>query len=495
MVKDTLGASNVIGQGTYGCVHKPQLKCKDKARKDATTVSKLMTRKHANQELGEYNLIDFADEKQEYYLGIPDDCNVDSKNAANLMAIAKCRDFEAKQVQDYKLLLMKYGGKDLDDFSDEVHKWKKTPENVKQIELFWLEVSRLFRGLNAFKKNGIVHHDLKHQNIVYNKETNRINFIDFGFMTAKNSIINKCTYSDYWLANTHHWSFPIEIVLLNKDTYNRYADGNVYTLAYDLASVTDDLSDQLSYFFECVSDFKPNTTEYNNITGKFIRKFFNLSRNLNSNDYNNFLNKSVDTIDSYGVGIALLVMLRKSKHLLDKTFSMRAFTLFMNMVHPNVYSRVDTEVLMNEYEDLLSDEGFLKKHNMKFENHRLVSGIEIPPAVEKTINLIVKDTSKVSKSDLKTISINHEPKRVCPPGKEYKPTTKRCVKTCKNGYVRNANFKCIRDRTRKTVKKCPSGKELNPNTNRCRVQCKPGKTRNDKGNCVNLKGNPFSPDM
>lgn len=495
MPKDTFGKSKVIGQGTYGCVHKPQLKCKDKSRKNDTTVSKLMTRKDANQELGEYNLIDFADEKKEYYLGIPDDCNVDGKNAANLMAIAECRDFEPKQVENYKLLLMKYGGKDLDDFSNEVHTWKKTPENVNLIELFWLEVSRLFRGLNAFKKNGIVHHDLKHQNIVYNKETNRINFIDFGFMTDKDSIINKSKNSDYWLSQQHHWSFPIEIVLLNKDTYNRYADGNVYTLANDLASVTDDLSDQLGYFFECVSDFKPNTTEYNNVTGKFIRKFFKLSKNLNHTDYDNFINKSVDTIDSYGVGIALLVMLRKSKHLLDKTFSMRAFTLFMNMVHPNVYSRIDTDVLMNEYEDLLSEQGFLKGHNMTFDNHRLVSGIEIPSAIEKTINLIVKDTSKVSKSDLKIISINHEPTRVCPPGKEYKPTTKRCVKTCKNGYVRNANFKCVRDKTRKTVKKCPSGKELNPNTNRCRIQCKPGKTRNDKGNCVNLKGNPFSPDM
>ncbi len=32
----------------------------------------------------------------------------------------------------------------------------------------------------------------------------------------------------------------------------------------------------------------------------------------------------------------------------------------------------------------------------------------------------------------------------CPPGKELNPKTNRCNKTCKNGYTRNAQFKCIK---------------------------------------------------
>jgi len=495
MNKDTFGKPEVIGQGTYGCVHKPQMKCKDRPRKDETTVSKLMTRENANQELGEYSLIDFADEKKEYYLGIPDDCNVDDKNAINLMAIAKCRDFEPKQVENYKLLLMKYGGKDLDEFGKEVKQWSKTPENIKKIELFWIEVSRLFRGLNAFKKNGIVHHDLKHPNVVYNQGTNRINFIDFGFMTDKDSIINKCRDSDYWLAQKHHWSFPIEIVLWNKKTYNRYANGTVSKLAKDFSTVSKEISKQIGYFFDCITDFKSGTAEYKNITSKMIKQFFNLSMNLDKREYNQFINKSIDTVDSYGLGIALMYMLKKSTHLLDRDFSKRAFLLFKNMVHPNVYSRYDTDMLMNEYEEILSEQGLLKKHNMKFDNHRLVDGAEIPTVLEKTIDMIVKDTANVSKSDLKTISVNDEPVRICPPGKVYKPSTKRCVKTCKHGYVPNANFKCVRDKNRKTVKKCPTGKILNPKTNRCKNLCKPGKIHNEKGNCVNLKGNPFSVNL
>lgn len=491
MGKDNLGLSKVIGQGTFGCVHKPQMKCKDKERNDETTVSKLMTRENANQELGEYALIDFADEKKEYYLGIPDDCNIDSKNANNLMAIAKCRDFEPKLVDNYKLLLMKYGGKDLDEFGKEVKQWSRNPENIKKIELFWIEVSRLFRGLNAFKKNGIVHHDLKHQNIVYNQGTNRINFIDFGFMSNKNSIIDKCRISDYWLANKHHWSFPIENVLWNKKTYNNYATGTVSKLAKDFSSVSNEISKQIGYFFDCITDFKLGSAEYKNITCKMITQFFNLSMNLDKREYNQFLNKSIDTVDSYGLGIALMYMLKQSKHLLDRDFSIRAFLLFKNMVHPYVYSRYDTDVLMNEYEDLLSEQGLLKTHNMRFDNHRLVEGTELPTVLEKTINRIVKDTSKVSKADLHTISVNDEPIRKCPEGKEYKRATKRCVKTCKIGYKRDDNFKCVRDKTLKNIKNCPPGKKLNLNTNRCIKLCKPGFIHNDQNKCRKLKGNPF----
>ena len=85
-------------------------------------------------------------------------------------------------------------------------------------------------------------------------------------MTDKDSIINKCRDSDYWLAQKHHWSFPIEIVLWNKKTYNRYANG----------TVSKEISKQIGYFFDCITDFKSGTAEYKNITSKMIKQFFNL---------------------------------------------------------------------------------------------------------------------------------------------------------------------------------------------------------------------------
>ena len=48
---------NRVGEGSYGCVHNPPLKCRDKLyNPDPTKVSKILTKKHANSELREFKL-------------------------------------------------------------------------------------------------------------------------------------------------------------------------------------------------------------------------------------------------------------------------------------------------------------------------------------------------------------------------------------------------------------------------------------------------------
>ena len=79
----------------------------------------------------------------------------------------------------------------------------------------------------------------------------------------------------------------------------------------------------------------------------------------------------------------------------------------------------------------------------------------------------------------------------CPPGKERNPNTRRCVKQCKPEYIRNSDFKCIREKrvanrisSNKTLKICPSSKERNPKTRRCINKCKSGYIRNSDFKCV-----------
>ena len=47
----------VIGEGSYGCVHRPSLTCKDKKIDYKNKISKLMTQKHLNTEIAEYDRI------------------------------------------------------------------------------------------------------------------------------------------------------------------------------------------------------------------------------------------------------------------------------------------------------------------------------------------------------------------------------------------------------------------------------------------------------
>jgi hypothetical protein len=81
---------SVIGEGAYGCIHKPSLKCKDnKIQNYKNKVSKVLQKSKAKQELEEYGAIKQADQSNEYYLGIPVECDVDN-TPTNIQAVEKC---------------------------------------------------------------------------------------------------------------------------------------------------------------------------------------------------------------------------------------------------------------------------------------------------------------------------------------------------------------------------------------------------------------------
>ena len=96
------------------------------------------------------------------------------------------------------------------------------------------------------------------------------------------------------------------------------------------------------------------------------------------------------------------------------------------------------------------------------------------------------------------------------------PATNRCVKKCKDGYKRNAKFRCtilvntrrrrrnrtsrsrsrsrsrskskrVKQRNNHGVKRCSEDKVINPATNRCVKKCKDGFTRNTKFQCRKIK--------
>jgi serine/threonine protein kinase len=485
----------VIGQGSYGCVHKPQLTCKNKTRKGKKLISKLLSKKNAIGEIQEYQMISNADKQKQIYLGKPANCNVED-NELNRIAIKNCNNdkFIPTNIDNYALLVMKDGGQNLEQFANDVFKnWKNTPDNQHKIELFWLEVSRLFYGLKVFHDNNIVHHDLKPQNIVYNQKNNRLNFIDFGLMRKKQTILTSANASEYWLAEKNHWSFPWEIVLLNKASYrNRIPTFSKQTFHTYMKHI----KTECEYFFHSVFPVitKPSEEAFHSaIVNNMFNEYYVMLDNLTLNEYTKFINKSIDTIDSYGVGIALLYVLHRTGKFIDNNLFEKLLAFFVNMISPTVYKRFDTEQLLSMYETIMIESGLLHKYNKLYSNHLLVTGNQIPLDVRNDIYDIVDDDFIVKAHAIsdKMPEEKLEIKRLCPDGKEFKQNTKRCVKLCKDGYIRNVDFKCVKDaNARKTYKKCPSNKQRNPFTNRCVKDCKPGYLRDETYKCQ--KGvNPF----
>ena len=477
--------SLVVGEGTYGCVHKPQLKCRNRTRRKNDIVSKLMTKINADQELKEYKGISNADPDLDIYLGKPTSCLIED-STENIKAIHRCRDFKPSEMEKYKLLLMKNGGKNLEQFGDHIHtNWKATPENKSKIELFWLEVSRLFHGLQLFAENGLVHHDLKHQNIVYNEHNNRLNYIDFGLMTNKETIINSVKRSNYWLAENYHWSFPLEIVFWQKNAYEKHVSEYTHRKQNLYNTYLDDIHYKCGYFFESIAPIDATKAERSKLFEKALQRFYLLTIELENDEYDKFLNKSIDTTDSYGVGMGLMYVLNRCVHLISPDLHKNLKVLFMNMVDPNLNLRLLPNESMAHYKRILDDSGLLEKHNMKFDDNLIVSGISVPAKIEDKIKEISKDPISISKTKEASIEIVRE----CPDGKEYYPITKRCINVCKPGFKRNASRRCVKDQSKSIqYKACvDEDKDFNPLSERCVKKCKPGFGRNKTFKCRKVK--------
>ena len=476
-----------VGEGTYGCVHKPPMKCKNKQQStDNSIATKLMLDKDAKDEMTEFKLIESADKKELFHLGKPKICKADTNNE-NRTATMSCpsRRFSPNNMEAYSLLLIKYGGLDLEKYGKRIKEFSLNVANRRNVEHFWMDISRIMYGLYTLGTKGKVHHDLKQQNIVYNPDTGRANLIDFGLMTTKYKIIAASIKSTYGFS-TLHWSFPTECELLNKNLY--------LSVTKDLKSKQKYFTHVLShvqknhiYFFTSISKYNGNTAEYKNELKQHLNEYYQMLLSLEPNKYNDFLQKCVNTIDIYGTCIALLYVLHRSRRFLETECYNDMNSLFLKGVHQNVFLRSTPDELMTNYESLLLKHGLLEKYNMKFEKHLLIEGNPIEVDVANKIESVVKGdmhmTPKEQTEFIKSVIIK------CPDGKEYKPSTKRCVKECKPGYIRNAKFQCRKQSKRttakksKSAKKCPPGKELNKKTNRCNKTCKVGYIRDDSFKC------------
>ncbi len=415
--------SKVIGEGTYGCVHKPSLQCKNK-KIDKKKVSKLMTHYHANEELQEFDNISRVDKNENYYLGMPDKCNP-SLSRSNKRAINKCEDFTSKNINDYSLLIMKDGGLTLEAFADKMQKITKNTKSTKTMEMFWIECHRLLFGLKELMNNDIIHHDLKPLNIVYNEEQNRLNFIDFGFMTKISSIKEQAKQSNYPYA-VSHWYFPFEFMLINYDDYIRIANKSIENRKDIIKKIMKNKDHKITTNMKIFYEESNNSKQFNLIN---TRNFYETILKINVDNYEDFLDKVLHTFDIYGLGISFMHVLERTKHLISKPLYDIFNNLFCEMITANIDNRIKIEKLINDYEIILENEGLLRKYNFIFKKNKLKKR-EIP--IINLVNDFVNNLRNMNVSKEEKESIIH---------KEKPPTISKITRKNKKLKKKNKTIK------------------------------------------------------
>jgi serine/threonine protein kinase len=386
--------SSVIGEGAYGCIHKPSLTCKEnKIQSYKNKVSKVLTKSKAKIELEEYASIDNADKSREYYLGKPVECSLDN-TPTNIQAIEKCKKGTdlLKSLNDLSLLIMDDGGVNLKEYADLIRHWNASLENVEKTERFFIEFHRIFRGITVFIEKGILHFDMKPQNIVYIAETGRMNIIDFGLTVSLKDKLAEIESSINGMAR-YHWSYPFEFFFLNKNEYETFAkmpkskkEEYYQSILQEIAKTPDsNTAKAFQSFYSFVMD---ETTDSDTFSEHMTGFYQTLVDELTMKNYTKFVKQSITSVDVYGLGIALLYVLKNTKHLLNEKLHTELCNLGNNMVCSQLSKRITAPAALSQYESILTENGVMEKYKISFANHKIVHGEPIPKNIEQSIESI-----------------------------------------------------------------------------------------------------------
>ena len=152
-------SNKIIGQGTFGCVIKPALKCNSDEKIDdkyyRNKVSKVMFDKHALDELKELEFISKLDGIEKYAMSIPKICNPKLDDRFNKI-VQRCRTPPTRHVYHFfrsdktklKQLLLEDGGNDMKTAAEDLLIRNKTDPN--KTKFFYTSFLNLFDGLIFF---------------------------------------------------------------------------------------------------------------------------------------------------------------------------------------------------------------------------------------------------------------------------------------------------------------------------------------------------------
>jgi serine/threonine protein kinase len=464
-----------IGQGTFGCVYRPSLECKEPkpAAFYKNKVSKATDYENAKNEINEQAKIDKIDKSYTYHLPPPVLCSLKKE------IIKDCK----IQSKPDTLLILEDGGLNLSDFIKKVINSSNftIKEKKKMIYDFWVDSYALIQFLSDLSKNNTFHNDLKPHNVLFNPLTNKLNIIDFGQM--KNHVHK--IYFAKW-----HFSYPPESIFYkvkskDYDSITKMSDEqfkklflNKYLYLPYISSSNNEFIKKYSVFLRYASKenylLPGSQYKYNyhfNTNQDFLDNFSqNFTRNTN---HTQLKKKYKNTMDIYGLGFALIHVLINSYSYLDSDiFIAKIYKLLYLMVHPNCFERIEIDELLPKYKETIE--------LLKNSSHNKSSST--PTSSIKSLIVSKEDLLKYDVSPPKEIKKNK-----CKSDEEKNPDTNRCRKKCKDGQFRNpATQRCNNVKKNKTVKqvksavpkKCKDDEETNPATNRCRKKCKDGQYRN-----------------
>lgn len=183
----------VLGSGTYGCIFKPQLPCAGESHRNPNYVSKLMSKRDADDEFKEITKIKKETTKVPNYnnffvvsgikkckLGTvtKDDLNDFGPNCLAMNRQGFTINDVKNKHKGLRLLQLPDGGKDVFHFFSKNFSIDLFPKINSSL------ITLLKDGIVPLKNSNVIHMDIKGPNVVYSKDEDVARLIDWGLTTV-----------------------------------------------------------------------------------------------------------------------------------------------------------------------------------------------------------------------------------------------------------------------------------------------------------------------
>jgi serine/threonine protein kinase len=180
--------AKVIGIGSTGCVVHPAIPCTGKGTL-RDKISKILPKTDASKE---FDMIAELARLEQFAIFQSMRCPLNKTHEDNARIIRECKKevFEHATPDDLEMLIYDYGGIDLVDYYPTLYKDFIAGDNINLFNFFY-SLYNLFIGVHYFREKGIMHGDIRRENIVYNRQQGVSKFIDFGIMTSKSRLLSK----------------------------------------------------------------------------------------------------------------------------------------------------------------------------------------------------------------------------------------------------------------------------------------------------------------
>jgi len=379
-----MNGGRVIGEGGYGCVLKPAVTCSGKERKSNNLITKIqLDNETSDREVLIGKMVKKIPLSRKHFAPIVSNCYSKPKMLKIISKTNNCKFLNENPRESFAISSIPVI--DGDDFKN--HIYNITDSGEMLFTIIHSYVYLLF-SLYMLDKNGIIHYDLKGENIMYDVKKKCPIIIDFGLSIPKKEI-------------KPNFKNPSYIYNLKNYFYAYAPDYQLWCLDIHYLS------------FVCSKSDKPVKGEINNMVDTYIyynkalqslsKEFVDRFRELSIKQLNKYADMGVEdtvkylykycnTWDNYSLSI---MFLRQLKYLKNNTIDNRFLQFFEKVMCINIDPRPDKRMTIKKTHDIFVP--YLNKN----ENNLSVFQ-DLVNTIEKNKNSIKKGIEKQIKYDTVT---------------------------------------------------------------------------------------------